>query len=401
MAIRDLMELLALREAQMSQIPQQGQGASGASAVPQPPQPPQPPGSPGMSGIDSIFGTPETPQQTRSMALLNAGLTLAGSRGTLAEGALNALRAGRGTYAAAEQAQSRAGLQEALASARGPEDVLMIARQMIASGDVEGGSALFESIQKEDKDKATVESDSPYKTALSEFVAQKFGRPVDIHQVQLTPSEAMQVAARADQIRRDSTPQPAAPVTPEKTLGPDITSALVVERENARGALRTLEVTQDAARLLNSGVFTGRGSAAVTEVAAVLDQLGLLTGREADRLSATQEYLATVADLVLAEVQRAGSGGLRGLTDAERKWLTSAYGGNIGYTQSALFSIARKLNRRAKQQALDYARRADTITRGLSPEQREFFRLEVPPEAIRDAGSAAPELDAIMRGKRP
>lgn len=385
MAIRDLIELLALRESQQGQIPQQDQA------------PQQPGQAPDLGAVDSLFGSPETPGQTRSLALLNAGLTLASSRGSTAEGLLGALRAGRGTFAAAEQAQSQKALQEALQNAQGPEEILQIARQMIASGDVEGGRAIVESVEKEDEDKATVESDSAYKTALSELAVQKHGQATNIHELQLTPAEAMAVARRADQIRRDSTPQPAPLPTPERTLGADITAALVVEREGARGALRTLEVTQDAQRLLNSGIFVGKGAAAMTEVSGVLDQLGVLSGREADKLTATQEYLATVSDLVLAEVQRAGSGGLRGLTDAERKWLTSAYGGNIGYTSAALFSIARKLNRRARDQAESYARRADRITRPLSPEQREFFRLEMP--GVGPTGQRSPAAD-FMEGRR-
>jgi hypothetical protein len=130
MAIRDLFELLALRQAQKESLPQQ----------------PQPAAPAGLGAIDNLFAPPVSPEKAMPLALLNAGLTLSASRGSTPEAVLQALQVGQGTYAAAQQAQTRQQLQELLASGAGPEEILQIARQLIAAGDVQSGKALIESL---------------------------------------------------------------------------------------------------------------------------------------------------------------------------------------------------------------------------------------------------------------
>ncbi len=237
---------------------------------------------------------------------------------------------------------------------------------------------------KVDHDKASVEGDSAYKTALQELFVSKGGNPGDaesFHKMGMTPAEGLSVSQRADEIRRQSTPSTVLP-TPEKTLGPAITQALVDERQGAMGALQTIRTTEDAKRLLTTGggIWTGKFAPSIQAVSQVLDGLGLLDNAGTNKLSATQEYLANVSQIVLAQVAAKGSGGFRGLTDDERRWLLAAQGGDIKYTAKALLTIASKINEQSRTQVQNYMDHASRSTAKLGDEQKDFFSL--PEDAV-------------------
>lgn len=256
---------------------------------------------------------------------------------------------------------------------------------------------LLESL-KVDKDRATVEGDSAYKTALSEFAVEKTGGPADIHKLALTPAEAMRVNQRADMIRKMGTSSTNVSLngpTPEKQLGAAVAGALVEERKAAEAAMRVVGLTDESTRLLQSGIFTGKLAPSIEKIAGVLDGFGMLNAAGTNKLSATQEYLSNTAETVLAEVERLG-GDLRGLTDREKEWLEKSKGGNIGYTNAALFSIARKLSRRAHSQVSDYVSRARRSTAGLSEEQKAFFEISGVDEALKPRS----KLRGILNGEQ-
>jgi hypothetical protein len=407
MAVLDnLLQLFAQRDMRKAVAGQR----SGAEAMqPQAPQAPQ--------GLMSILGPQADP---RRAAAVGAGQgLLANTPGT--EGLAGAIGGARDAVAEVMAARRQAALEAQAMALRAQQDaarnsvlqkyigkddldsVRGLSFELTGLGDdrslkmAEHLKPLLESL-KIDKDKATVEGDSAYKTALTEFAVEKTGGPADIHALTLTPAEAMRVNARADLIRKMGTSSTNLSLngpTPEKTLGPAVAGALVEERKAAEAAMRVVGLTDESTRLLQSGIYTGKLAPSIEKIAGVLDGLGMLNASGTNRLSATQEYLSNTAETVLAEVERLG-GDLRGLTDREKEWLEKSKGGSIGYTQPALFSIAAKLSRRAHQQVSDYISRARRSTAGLSDEQKAFFEIPGVDEALKPRS----KLRGILNGER-
>lgn len=374
------------------------------------------PRAPGPS-IMSILG-PQMDERREAATAFGTGL-LENTPGTQGLGAAigGATNAIAGVRAAKAQAQleQQAMMQKAALDARreevlsryvGKDDLASIqglSHDLVGLGDpqsldmVKQLEPLLQSL-KVDKDKATVEGDSAYKTALTEFAVESTGGPADIHALKLSPADAMRVNQRADMIRKMGTSSTNVSLngpTPEKQLGPAVAGALVAERTAAEAAMRVVGLADESTRLLNSGIYTGKGATSIEGIAGALDQLGILNAAGTERLSKTQEYLSNTAELVLAEVARLG-GDLRGLTDKEKLWLEATKGGKIGYTEAALFSIAAKLSRRARTQVEQYTSRATRTTTGLSDEQKAFFELPGVDEALRPKK----KLLSILRGEQ-
>lgn len=129
-----------------------------------------------------------------------------------------------------------------------------------------------------------------------------------------------------------------------------------VEASEARA---TLNIIDNAERLLDAGITTGTAAGARNAIARALDTI---LGRETDEsaLSAnTDAYIANAGQLVGQVIKQFGSG--TGLSDADREYAARIAGGSVEMNEAALRRI------------LDIQRKAQTHT--IERYNRQFQRL--------------------------
>ena len=141
-------------------------------------------------------------------------------------------------------------------------------------------------------------------------------------------------------------------------LGKEQGKTILTEREDAMGAVSSLENIQEARKLLDGGMITGTGAEFLTSFGNFLSsRLGIDFAE--DPVANTQTYAATMGKQVGQIIKQFGSG--TGLSDADREYAEKIVGGKVTLTEKALRKLI-DINERAFTNVVkNYNIKADQI----------------------------------------
>jgi hypothetical protein len=146
-----------------------------------------------------------------------------------------------------------------------------------------------------------------------------------------------------------------------KGIGKGISADFVAQRENARDAALSLQASNEALQLLDSGVITGFGAEFKVGLGKALQQAGVNFADDA--VSNTEAFAASRAAETGRIIKMFGAG--TGLSDADREFARKAAAGEITMTEQSIRRIL-DINARASQNVLkqynDQASQIDPAT---------------------------------------
>lgn len=121
-------------------------------------------------------------------------------------------------------------------------------------------------------------------------------------------------------------------------LGKEMSKALVSERADVVGAVRSLENLKEARSILDSGMITGTGAEYLTNVGNFLaSRLGFKAAE--DPVANTQAYAATMGTQVGQIIKQFGAG--TGLSNEDRVYAERIVGGKITLNEQAIRKLLR------------------------------------------------------------
>ena len=100
-----------------------------------------------------------------------------------------------------------------------------------------------------------------------------------------------------------------------------------IEEADIPGVLAKFNVITQQGDLLNRGITTGFGAEALTTIASIGKQLGVLSDEQADTLANTQNFTANAGNLVAQVIKAFGAG--TGLSDADRQYAATIAAADI------------------------------------------------------------------------
>jgi len=179
-----------------------------------------------------------------------------------------------------------------------------------------------------------------------------------------------------------------------KNLGKGAAEAFNAERADVVKSAQSIQMNQEARKLLDSGVITGSGANFVTNAGKVLERLGVPIGQDAEHtLANTQAFAAAMGRQVGSVIRLFGSG--TGLSDADREYAQKIAGGEITLDEAAirrLLDINDKLDQ-AKINAFN--EKAKKIEQ--SPGYGLPYSVQVHAPELPSAPVAAPAQPAVRR----
>lgn len=412
----------------------------GAQGAPQAPSPPRP-------------APPKAPRPLTSptqMALMSAGMAVEDAP-TLAHAVSRALGAGLTTFREAKaverSAQARAeSLESALADEKIPDSMRNLIRAMetvnpgeglnllrdirreqsksvalgrderLVSGtgetlvEAEGprpeirgeGGQLYHITYDEDgKPKASALTErkidpAPATTDIRDFSAMFTPLNLDPNDYQNWPVEAKRAfSAWKNQVETTRGPKSPAEIR-SNAIAELMVPTMIKERETALGAARTLPLIYRSLDLVGPNaekIISGSLANARTELGNLAVTFGVANSNSplADRVAATQSFVANTAESILRMVEQTG-GGLRGVTEKEWETLRNARG-NITNNPRAIVDILKALKSANEALVASHNDRVDLLFEDANPVEREFLRVLTPPRSAPAGGAAADHMD--------
>lgn len=158
-------------------------------------------------------------------------------------------------------------------------------------------------------------------------------------------------------------------------LAEKMSGNLVESRTNALDALKALEASEQAKKMLDEGMITGFGANFLVSAGNALHQMGI--NLDVDPIANSQAYGSVMAKQVAQIIKAFGAG--TGLSDADREYALKAAAGDINMTEEALRKVMR-INREASQNALKfYNNMADQAMSRPGADMLPYdLRIEVP-----------------------
>jgi hypothetical protein len=120
-----------------------------------------------------------------------------------------------------------------------------------------------------------------------------------------------------------------------KSLGSEVAKDLVVRRTTTNDAVLSLKSSQEARKLLDSGMMTGFGADWAVGFGKALQQVGFTAADDA--IANTEAFIATRAQEVGRIIKLFGAG--TGLSDADRDYATKAAAGQITLNEASIRRI--------------------------------------------------------------
>ncbi|MDH4983265.1 hypothetical protein [Hyphomicrobium sp. D-2] len=160
----------------------------------------------------------------------------------------------------------------------------------------------------------------------------------------------------------------------EKELGQQLGKDFVEKKRGAEDAIASLGASEEALRLLDSGIVTGIGADALIQTGKALQQIGVTYFD--DPIKNTEAYAASRVQEVGRLIKMFGAG--TGLSDADREFATKAAAGDISLNEKSLRRIIDINNRASRATIQAY----NSIVGQLDPNLMPFdLRLTEPPAA--------------------
>lgn len=128
--------------------------------------------------------------------------------------------------------------------------------------------------------------------------------------------------------------EPEGPLVSERRLDNLVNT---IEEADIAGSLSKFNVITQQGELLNRGVTTGFGAEALTTIASMGKQLGVLSDEQVNVLANTQTFTANAGNLVAQVIKAFGAG--TGLSDADRQYAATIAGADITKSELSLRRI--------------------------------------------------------------
>lgn len=136
-------------------------------------------------------------------------------------------------------------------------------------------------------------------------------------------------------------------------------------REDAAAAVSTIQNMQEARKMLNSGILTGKGANLFVGAKGWADTFGIAGRDTKETLANTQAFAAQMGREVGNVIRAFGSG--TGLSDADREYAQAIAGGNIELTSEALRKITDINERLARAKIKTYNDMVSRVQKDLTP----------------------------------
>ena len=171
-----------------------------------------------------------------------------------------------------------------------------------------------------------------------------------------------------------------------KSLGDELAKDLVTRRRDATDAVKSLESTEQARNLLNSGIISGSGAEYLLATGKALQQAGINLAPQA--IANTEAFMAQRVQETGRIIKMFGAG--TGLSDADREFARIAAAGKISMNEQSIRKIL-DLNAKMSRNVLrSYNADAGKIDPNMIPFD---VRVPEPPEA------PAPVKSKVIGGK--
>lgn len=177
----------------------------------------------------------------------------------------------------------------------------------------------------------------------------------------------------------------------ETELGKGQAKKLLDDKAVAEDAASIIGTVQQGRQLLQSGMITGFGAEALTQIGAALNQAGISFA--ADSVANTQAFAANMAQNVGRIIKQFGAG--TGLSNADREYAEKMAGGKITLDRKSIERILDINERAARNVISSYNKRASSVKTNV-PLTIEMPAAAPPPAAP----SERPSLQDIFQPKR-
>lgn len=159
-----------------------------------------------------------------------------------------------------------------------------------------------------------------------------------------------------------------------RSLGTEVAKDLVTRREKANDAALSLQSSQEARKLLDSGIISGFGADWIVGFGKALQQAGFDVA--SDPIANTEAFVATRAQEVGRIIKLFGAG--TGLSDADREFATKAAAGQITLNEASIRRIL-DINDKAARNVI---KSFNTDAAAIDAQKLTPFplQIELPPE---------------------
>lgn len=165
----------------------------------------------------------------------------------------------------------------------------------------------------------------------------------------------------------------------EKALGAGQAKKILEDKNIAEDARSIIDTVQQGRQLLRSGMITGFGAEALTQIGAALNQAGISFA--SDSVANTQAFAANMAQNVGRIIKQFGAG--TGLSNADREYAEKMAGGKITLDRAAIERILDINERAARNVITAHNKRVEGVKTNVP------LTVELPP-AMPAAPAAAP-----------
>ncbi len=146
----------------------------------------------------------------------------------------------------------------------------------------------------------------------------------------------------------------------DKGLGSGIAKDILVQKDDAEGAGKLLNVLNEGESILDSGAYTGAGAGGKVALTKWAETLGIPVPQDAANNS--QVFEAVMGQAVGQIIKQFGAG--TGLSDADRSYARDIAGGNIELNEAAIRKILAIAKKTAQATIDSYNAQADSVQSG-------------------------------------
>ena len=186
----------------------------------------------------------------------------------------------------------------------------------------------------------------------------------------------------------------------ETELGKKQAAKILEDQVVAQDARAIIDTVQQGRQLLKSGVITGFGAEALTQIGSALNQIGISFAE--DSVANTQAFAANMAANVGRVIKQFGAG--TGLSNADREYAEKMAGGKVTLTKDAIERILDINERAARNSIVSYNKRVKGVKTNIPLEveepPREIGAKDIPTgnrAATPTAPAAAPATPVYAR----
>lgn len=155
----------------------------------------------------------------------------------------------------------------------------------------------------------------------------------------------------------------------EKEFGKEQAKSLIAQQKAAQSAVKSLQASNEAQKLLDEGMVTGAGANWIVDFGKALQQAGFDVGGKA--IDNSQAFGGIMAQQVAQIIKQFGSG--TGLSDKDREYAQQAAAGNINMSEDAIRRLISINNKASRNVITRFNERAKRIPRNVVP-----FDITVP-----------------------